>query len=311
MPRPDQRETYSHGGQARIDRERDLLQAAYDAEWDVPAGRLGGLVRQQRRRARNATRNARVLLVLLVVTVLAGLAFYLGQPFFRQWVEGERVALDRGITAAEEQVQALRAEMEVQANAYATAMEDAVEHHRLFSRYGLRGHIHADDVQIYYGDGGTRLAFDWDGEDITDTVAWQISEDGLEASPYDFIGHISLDDAVLYYAPDAALLKVNGSTEDVPLELPWDFRISGHVPLAEGAILYGSSGSSRRNEALAMRVDASGARAVPVRDAATGFRAIEGDFYVAHLAHEGQVYLFGAYGSIISVSPSGASLQRV
>ncbi|MEM0947590.1 MAG: hypothetical protein AAGK37_09310 [Pseudomonadota bacterium] len=84
----------------RIALEREAL----NAEWDIPEGRIGGLVRQQRLRGLTATNRGRGLFSLLVLVILLGLAFYLGLPFWEQFVDSRKATLERQIAFIDERL---------------------------------------------------------------------------------------------------------------------------------------------------------------------------------------------------------------
>jgi hypothetical protein len=82
--------------------QRFLLdQHADRAEWNVPGGRLGGLVRQLRRRAQIAHARSKVFLFFLFLTVGFGLIVYLGMPTLMTAIDGRREALADSIASAD------------------------------------------------------------------------------------------------------------------------------------------------------------------------------------------------------------------
>jgi len=80
----------------RSQRER-LRRAAARAEWDVPDGRLGGLVHQHRYRAKIVAGRARRLMAALMATVLVGLIYYIVLPLVQDFLA---TVADRGYLAA-------------------------------------------------------------------------------------------------------------------------------------------------------------------------------------------------------------------
>ncbi|MGZ2259635.1 hypothetical protein [Roseobacter sp. A03A-229] len=74
---------------------RPLMREASDnAEWQVPQGRIGGLVRQQRRRAQLAATRGSWLFVLLFVVISLALTNYVGTELFRQIQDGTKIGLE-------------------------------------------------------------------------------------------------------------------------------------------------------------------------------------------------------------------------
>ena len=89
---------------------RQLEKTALQAEWDIPEGRLGGIVRQQRFRARTSLRRASRLFSLLCTVIFLGLAFYLLLPFWKQYVDGKRGSLEATLTTINAQSKRMDAE---------------------------------------------------------------------------------------------------------------------------------------------------------------------------------------------------------
>lgn len=77
-------DTWSYGRKGAAYRRIDLEREALNAEWNVPPGRIGGLVRQHRRRAHVASVRTMWVLGALIATVLVGLTYYVGLPI---WVQ--------------------------------------------------------------------------------------------------------------------------------------------------------------------------------------------------------------------------------
>ena len=74
-----------------------LRREARRAEWQVPEGRIGNLVRHVRARAHSAVARATIFLWTLVVVV--AILFYVVVPFLGEQVEGERQALTATLDA--------------------------------------------------------------------------------------------------------------------------------------------------------------------------------------------------------------------
>ena len=79
----------------------NLKSAALQAEWNVPEGRIGDVIRQLRYRAWRARLNSLVFLGLLVVVVMAGLGLYIGPQFLTQYFDGRRATLTQTIADAD------------------------------------------------------------------------------------------------------------------------------------------------------------------------------------------------------------------
>ncbi|MEM9032550.1 MAG: hypothetical protein AAGB18_07880, partial [Pseudomonadota bacterium] len=107
----------SFGQQPWQARKRALDAAALNAEWETPDGEIGKVIRQLRRRGEAARRRAGVVSLGLFIVILAGLAFYLGLPFWQQYVDGRRLTLEEttaSIKASETRLDAETAELRAQ-----------------------------------------------------------------------------------------------------------------------------------------------------------------------------------------------------
>ena len=85
------------------------------------------MIRQQRQRARDAQRRASVVYRFLILTVLIGIVFYLGLPFLRDALDGRRLALKDSISAAENTLRSLDAEVVTLSDSLAAAFPDAAQ----------------------------------------------------------------------------------------------------------------------------------------------------------------------------------------
>ncbi len=142
---------------AFLDREADR------AEWAVPEGRIGGVIRQLGRRADAARRRSNAILGMLLVVIVLGIVFYLGQPFFRLFVDGQRVALQRTLESTAQTAAELRKEMEKQAAAYAEALRQSSVVIATPTDAWLFGHVAVGDDLLFYGLNGTLLRTGRDG----------------------------------------------------------------------------------------------------------------------------------------------------
>lgn len=87
----------NHADKAAVDQRSELKRAARNAEWNVPDGPIGDVVRQLRYRGEEARLRASWILWLLVLVILLGLLFYLGLPFWQQLSDGRKQTLDQQI----------------------------------------------------------------------------------------------------------------------------------------------------------------------------------------------------------------------
>jgi len=94
-----------------------LRRRANEAEWTVPDGPLGDVVVQLRHRGEVARRRSFWIFQLLLAVIVLGIAFYLGQPFFRLFADGQRVALQQTQNNSAEAVENLRKDLDALAAA--------------------------------------------------------------------------------------------------------------------------------------------------------------------------------------------------
>ena len=84
-------------------KHREALQSVLrEREVDAANGPLSGPILHLRQRGDAARGGAIWLLRALFVAVVFGLAFYLGQPFWKQWADGRRSTLTENISATEQ-----------------------------------------------------------------------------------------------------------------------------------------------------------------------------------------------------------------
>lgn len=87
---------------------RKLLNGGADhAEWNVPEGRIGGLIRQQRRRAHQAIFRSKWLFALLFAVVLAALGYYVALPIWQQIQDANKLVAESRAQALNDQLTAM------------------------------------------------------------------------------------------------------------------------------------------------------------------------------------------------------------
>ena len=146
-------------------RRRWLREAADRAEWNVPEGPIGDLVRQQRHRARVSNTRTNWTLAALIGTILAGIAFFVGGPLWKIYADGTRLALEATMATAVEDAVKLNASREdlrkrlVAAIRQPGAWFTRAELPELVSgSVAYVGHASlADGTLVLYGDDGTVL----------------------------------------------------------------------------------------------------------------------------------------------------------
>ncbi|MVO14789.1 hypothetical protein [Parasedimentitalea huanghaiensis] len=300
--------SYSHGLQAEFDRRVDLRYAALNAEWNVPDGRIGGLVRQQRLRATTAAVRASRLLLFLYLVVVVGLFFYLGQPFWKLYVDGRRGALVLTTTKAEDAINTIsskrvatqkRIELELGAKFTDGSFQSENNQELNFS-----GHVQlGNDVLLY----GNRDSF------LRVSVVKEYSQrvvlpEGLNETE-DFIEHIKLSDGtVLIFGDYGTVLRstnngISFSISTLPEELDGAGSVYDIVDLDDGTVvILGSNG------AVFQSIDSGAtfvASALP--DWKTG---IEQRFVDYAKLGDGSILVFGSNGKILISRDRGGSFTR-
>lgn len=142
-----------------------LARAAREAEWAVPEGTIGDLVRQQRRRASIAQVRTTWVLAALVLTIFAGIVYFVGGPLWKVYADGERVALESTMATALEDANGLTERRNAVRNALVQALEvpgawftAAALAQDVSGTVVYRGHaLLADGTLVLYGDEGTVL----------------------------------------------------------------------------------------------------------------------------------------------------------
>ena len=112
---------------AQVKNFGNLRRAALEAEWKVPGGEIGNLIRQLRYRARRARFSSWVFLVVLIGVVVLGLGLYIGPPFLTQFYDGRRLTLNDSIALADTKSALLTASREVLRKDIAQALKWTIE----------------------------------------------------------------------------------------------------------------------------------------------------------------------------------------
>ncbi|MEP3636934.1 MAG: hypothetical protein ABJN14_06665 [Paracoccaceae bacterium] len=230
-------DAYEYGIQAGVDRRKDLDRKALNALWDGASGDHAGVIVQLRQRGDHAARGAKYILWSLALVIFLGLAFYLGQPFARLWVDGERIALSRHLEDTKTAAAALRVEMDAQRQSYEDALADSVEVIETPSRpAALYGHVEIDGGLLLYGGVGTLLRIASDG-----TAADELLDTPIKAL---LLGHVEIDRGLLFYGDNGTLFRTasDGGAASGPLNTPNEARLWGHVEIDGGLLLYGENG---------------------------------------------------------------------
>ncbi|MGB3408823.1 MAG: hypothetical protein WBA67_15165, partial [Jannaschia sp.] len=170
----------------RRDRYRRLEERAGAAEWDVPSGRVGGVVRQLRFRAASARRQANVFLVTLLVVTTIGLLVFVIAPYAVDYFSGQRQTLAANKRALEDQRRLIAPEMETireQIASRLTGRMQRIDTGMSDGIFWLAGHVLPDGRALLVGDEGAMAIYD---ADVPGTVV-SVEAEGMEGWTFDRI----------------------------------------------------------------------------------------------------------------------------
>ncbi|MEO9898567.1 MAG: hypothetical protein ABJD13_08270 [Paracoccaceae bacterium] len=281
-----ERATYKYGAQARCDRQRDLKEKALNALWDGAAGNHSGVIVQLRHRGNEAARRANRILWSLAAVIFLGLAFYLGQPFARLWVDGERIALSRQLENTKTATKELRLEMDKQRQGYEDALADSLDTIFTPTKAAFLGHAKIAGGLLFYGEDGTLYRTTPDG---TQTGT-------LLETPNDVVlfGHAKIAGGLLFYGEDGTLFRTtpDGTQTGELLETPNKHTLLGHAKIAGGLLFYGTGGTLFRTTPDGTQTGKL--LETPNKHALFG-----------HTEIEGGLLLYGADGTLFRTEPDG------
>ncbi len=138
---------------AQRDLRLDRAQAAFD--WAAAQGPLGGLILRLRTRADKARDSARIFLGLLLLSVVLGLGFYLGLPFWQTWADSQRETLQGTLDEIEAQNTELDGKREAIRADLATALQVVADPVESGVDGNLLNHIVDGRTILLYGNDGS------------------------------------------------------------------------------------------------------------------------------------------------------------
>ncbi|MFT4012477.1 MAG: hypothetical protein QM682_03545 [Paracoccus sp. (in: a-proteobacteria)] len=236
-------------------------------------------------------------LVLLFLTVLAGLGYYLGFPFWQSYWDGRGATLEatlRTISAEDAKLDATRGELvSREDNGLSAPLTNELAPSGMKGR--LSGHARLRDTLLIYGDGGA-ITRSTDGGAHFEPVA-----SGVRA---DLLGHVVLGDILLIYggdrlfAMDGAIIRsTDGGASFQPVPSGVKAALFGHVVLGDRVLIYGDNG------AITRPTD-GGANFEPML---SGVKAsLNG-----HVVLGDRVLIYGDDGTIIRSTDGGESFEPV
>jgi hypothetical protein len=228
---------------------------AEKAARNLPDGRIGGVIAQLRDCGRIADRRARVFLGFLLVTVIAGLAYYVGRPIWADLADGTRRTWEAQIAAAEADITALdarRAEA-VAALSAALALSPEVARSADGSEEGFFAPVVlADGTLVATGESGTILRSEDGGRSWAEVRARSPDAEGFSAPV------VLADGSLVATGLSGTILRLSGDAQ---------------ARLAEIAPAPGGAGDAVL-ESFGAALDAEVRRAEPVAVALAAIQAI-------------------------------------
>nr|MDJ0823357.1 hypothetical protein [Paracoccaceae bacterium] len=273
---------------AEVDQAHDLQRAARNAEWNVPEGRIGGVIRQLRARGAEAQRRAWWLLVFLIIVIFAGLGFYLGLPFFQQFADGRKQTLDiqiDDITLRITEQDNLRDTLRDEVAAFLEGKPDLL---RAQTGEILNPPVLIGDTVFVTGFGGTILTLAPDGTGLMERQAQTGEGLGPPVLIGDTVFVTGWDGTILTLAPDGT-----GLTER-RAQTGWD--LNPPVRIGDTVFVTGSRGTI-----LTLAPDGSGL---------TERRVQTGEQLNPPVLIGDTVFVTGSRGTILTLAPDGSGLTE-
>jgi hypothetical protein len=295
---------------------RSLLRRASDhAEWRVPDGPLGDLVRQHRHRAAVAQVRTGWVLAALIATIVAGIVYFVGGPLWRIYADGQRYALSETMRAALDDAAALDARREDLRKELETLLEVPGA---WFSRVPLQdgaasgvlyeGHAISSDGGVFvYGSGFTAgITMSHMAAELSAVSRLSLPE-GLNSGAFFLRSAKTAGDGIVFYAADGTALRADPSSNTVSNIsfsdlIRGEFELWRHAELPDGGVvLYGSEGvavylapGAEKFSAVSMPEDAE--ETLPVH----GHALLSG----------GVLLLYGPKGTLLRMAADASSFTR-
>ncbi len=217
--------------------------ALLQAEQTVAVGPLAGPILHLRQRGDAARFSAMVFLFALVLAVLSGLAFYLGLPFWKQFVDGRRGTLDESIAATEQVMRTLDGEREGQRTALVEALRQVGERIVLpeLQQPSFKGVVSLGfDSALAFGSGGTLISWTRAGGLVPDnSKEFRIFANIKDALAID-------SDTALLFGDESEVLRWSryGGLQREQTSLSLGFtNINGGIALGpDSALIFGTGG---------------------------------------------------------------------
>ena len=223
-------------------RRRKLHQARLEFDWKAGKGPLGGTILHLRERGRVARNSARLFLILLLITVIAGLSFYLGLPFWQTYADSRESTLQDTLRTIESEEATLDAARQVLVAGdgkdqlgLVGLLKGMPEALPSVTDSGLRGHIIIGEAIEIYGQSGTILRSDDGGLNFYTVSA------GTDAH---LTGSLAHGSATLFYGWDGAIIRsIDGGVKFSPVQSGTKAHLRGHIVSGNTILIYGRDGA--------------------------------------------------------------------
>jgi photosystem II stability/assembly factor-like uncharacterized protein len=296
------------------DQKTHLRKTRAAADWAAATGPLGGVIGHLRNRAVATRRTAKLFLAMLVLSVVTGLVFYLGLPFWQTWADGREEALNETLASISARKVELDAERKAllgggrlldgsDAPLLTALLEDSFISIPTDTNANLLGSFVHGGRLYFFGDFGTLLRLAADGKTVenipTDTGAYLLSAVSEAETTY-LVGGDPLNQTggtVLRLADDGT------GVEQVPTSA---IRLLNDVIAFAGQVYaFGWEGPLLR-----LNADGSGVETVEIGSESGMFAAAEHDGRMYLISSDRNMLRLTLDGTAVDILPSGSD-QRL
>ena len=207
----------------------------------VPDGRIGGIILQLRQRARQAERRSVIVLFALLVTIAAGLVFYLGLPFWQQYTDSRLRTLEKTIEDVNKTAQKLTPKRSKIKNDLEKYLYGQATNLFRISIKSTKSIFINDKAILLYGKRVGSL-FDWSYIDLKAKLIFSYDLKGIKANPY------SASPLINIFYPNEIVYSNDGGKTFSIIEDDSAFSLKGHIILKNKTlILFGEKGAITRS----------------------------------------------------------------
>jgi photosystem II stability/assembly factor-like uncharacterized protein len=227
-------------------RRRKLQEALLAYDWQATQGALGGAILHLRKRGQIARNSARMFLILLLITVVGGLAFYLGLPFWQTYADSRESTLHDTLQTIESEEAALDAARKVlvlgdgkDEQGLVVLLKGMPEVVSSGTKGSLNGHLENGDLVLIYGQGDKVIRSDDGG--VTLRAVASGTDGWLD-------GHIEMGGLLLLYGGDGEIVwSIDGGATFEAVSSGTAAWLSGSLYGDSELLIYGEGGTILRS----------------------------------------------------------------